>query len=165
MGVGAADFGCAARGSVKTEDEGNTELEALELVELEDFEMNGAMGVTVAETEGTLGAAFGLAAWRSGSVAAGGADGVLVSLSAGEAATGATVTAGTTGGGAGTAAGIFAGAEFGAAATGAAGEPLAGAAFTLAEAGAEGMPAVATRSLGKRMPQKPTTGSVNSSST
>src|SRR5277367_425583 len=154
MGVGAADFGCAARGSVKTEDEGNTELEALELVELEDFEMNG-----------TLGAAFGLAAWRSGSVAAGGADGVLVSLSAGEAATGATVTAGTTGGGAGTAAGIFAGAEFGAAATGAAGEPLAGAAFTLAEAGAEGMPAVATRSLGKRMPQKPTTGSVNSSST
>ena len=69
-------------------------------------------------------------------------------------------------------AGIFAAAEgddaalgAGAMATGAAGEPAAGAEFTGAGAFAAGAAAGATRSFGKRMPQKPTTGSVNSSST
>lgn len=51
--VGAAGFGCAARGNVKTEDEGKTELEALELVEPEDLETNGEIGVTVAGVAAT----------------------------------------------------------------------------------------------------------------
>ena len=65
---GDAGFGCAARGSVKTEDEGKTELEALELVEPEDLETNGDIGVTVAGVGATgvvaaIGVESGLGAW------------------------------------------------------------------------------------------------------
>jgi hypothetical protein len=46
--VDAAFFGCAARGRLKTEEEGRTELDALEFVEPEDLGTNGEIGVTLA---------------------------------------------------------------------------------------------------------------------
>ena len=99
MCVGVVGFGCAARGRVKTEDEGKTELDALELVEPEDLETNGEIGVTVA----------GVA--RTGVVVAIGADSSLDALGCGGAAfsderAGVFVSAGI-------ASGVFAAREFG----------------------------------------------------
>lgn len=161
--VGAVDFGCAARGRVNPADEDNTELEALELVEPEDLETNGEIGVTVAGVDGDNGAASGLAALGCAVVADGEEDFasvidvVFFEVMALDADDG-EFSLDATDGCAGIAARFLTGAEFDAA--GAVVEPLAGDGVLAVAAGAAPM-----RSPGKRMPQKPITDSVNSSST
>lgn len=152
-GAGTVGFASAARGKLNVPVSGNTDFGALELTVNSVFTTNGtagAAGIVVALDAGVVGAAgVEAAAEGAGFVGAG----IVASFSAQAAITGADTFASTV-------AALATGAGI-AAICGAMGEPVAGAACTTL-----GVPGCgARRSPGKRMPQKPTTVSVNSSST